>query len=62
MRLVFAVDDGLMSGNANFADIMFLAAFIVFVVAAVLRALAHAVDGFLVAVGLALVSLAWLVL
>jgi len=35
LATLFAVDDGLMSGNANLADILFLAAFVVAIVAAI---------------------------
>lgn len=61
---MIAVDDGIWSGNFNFADVMFLVAFIVFVIAAVIRLLAKpiAIDFVLVAVGLACVSLAWLLI
>jgi hypothetical protein len=55
-------DVGITSGHNTLADLLFLIAAIVFGVAAVLRLMAHAVDGFLVAAALGLVALAWFVL
>ena len=60
--LLAAATVGITSGHNTLADVLFLAAFIVFVIAAVVRAMAHAVDDVLVAAGLALVALAWFVL
>jgi uncharacterized membrane protein len=57
-----AVDDGIVSGNLTFADIMFLVAVIVFLVAAFLANQAKALWGLAVSVGLAAVALGWLVL
>jgi positive regulator of sigma E activity len=57
-----AVDDGIVSGNLTFADIMFLVAFIVFLVGAYLASNAKALWATAIAVGLACVSLGWLVL
>ena len=53
------------SGNTGFADIMFLVAFILFVVATLLRLLkppSAPYDGVLIAGGLAAIALGWLVL
>lgn len=50
------------SGETDFADILFLVAVIVFVVGAVLAYTTKALWAVLVSVGLAAVSLAWLVL
>lgn len=60
--MLFGIDDGLVNGNVNMADVFFLVAMIVFIVAAVIRFLAHAWDSAFVATGLAVLSLAWLVL
>jgi hypothetical protein len=56
------VDDGVVSGNFTFADIMFLVAFIVFLVGAFLAYGAKALWATLVAIGLAAVSLGWFML
>jgi hypothetical protein len=50
------------SGNLDLADVAFLIAVVVFVVAAVLRFLARTFDSALVASGLALATFGWLVL
>ena len=60
--MLLGADDGLVNGNLNLADILFLAAFIVAVVVAVIRFIAHSVDGALMAVAVALITLGWLVL
>jgi hypothetical protein len=52
----------LVDGKTDLADVLMLIAFILFVVVAVLRWIAHNIDGMLVAVGLACLSLAWFVL
>lgn len=57
-----AVDDGVVSGNLTFADIMFLVAMIVFLVGAFLAYGSKAMWATLVAIGLAAVSLGWFVL
>jgi hypothetical protein len=59
---LLAVDDGLIRGNLDAADLLFLVAAVVFGVAAFLRFTARAVDAGLVAVGLCLTAIAWLVL
>lgn len=59
---MFAVDDGVVSGNLTFADIMFLVAMIVFLVGAFLAYGAKALWATLVALGLAALSLGWFVL
>lgn len=50
------------SGNTGFADVMFLVALIVFLLGAVMAFQAKALYAAVVAVGLAAVSLGWLVL
>ena len=50
------------SGEVDVADILFLVAIIVFVVVAVLGAMRHDLETILGGVGLAVLSLAWLVL
>ena len=64
LATLFAVDDGLMSGNANLADIFFLAAFVVAIVAAIVAwiVLPRSIVLTLISVTIALVALAWLVL
>lgn len=61
---LLAVDDGIVNGNLDLADMLFFAAFVVFVVLAIL--LATAGPARLVAVlspiGLALLALGWFVL
>lgn len=67
---MFAVDDGIMNGNFNLADVLFLIAAIIFAIAAILPFTHQAVDGTarvgvrtaLIPVGLCLISIAWLVL
>lgn len=60
--MLLAVDDGLVSGNLNLADVLFLVAMVLFIVAAVLCFIARSWPAAFVATGLAVVSLAWLVL
>jgi hypothetical protein len=60
--VILAADDGIFSGNFNLADIAFLVALILFVIAFVVRLQARAIDAAIVAAGLACVSLGWLVL
>ena len=59
---MIGVDDGVVSGNLTFADIMFLVAFIVFLVGGFLAYGAKALWATLIAIGLAAVSLGWFVL
>ena len=67
--VMLGVDDGLMDGNLNAADILFLIAAVVFLIAAILPH-THSrtagtrldVDISLVPLGLCLLSIAWLVL
>jgi hypothetical protein len=49
-------------GHADLADVLFLVAFILFVIVCVMRVLAHGVDGAIIAAGFAVLALAWLVL
>lgn len=60
--LLAAADEGLVSGNADLADILFLVAFIVFVIVAIIRFQARALDTALAAVALAAVALGLFVL
>jgi hypothetical protein len=64
LSLLLAADDGVINGNLNFADIMFLAAVIIFIIGAVLAAMIKPVALWTVLLfaGLACVSLGWLVL
>ena len=50
------------SGEVDWADVLFLVAFILFVIVTVMRVMARAFDGALVAAGLACLALAWLLL
>jgi hypothetical protein len=61
---VLAVDDGIVNGNLDLADIFFLIAVIVFAIAFVLRLMVKPVpvDGLMIAAGLTAVALGWLVL
>lgn len=52
----------IIDGEADFADLCFLIAVILFAVVAVLRFTAKALDGALVATGAAVFALGWLVL
>lgn len=52
----------IIAGHADLADLLFLVALIVFAVAAIERAVSHATDGMLVAIGLAFTAGALLVL
>ena len=58
MTNVFA----LIEGKADLADILFLVAFIVFVIGAVIAAMGRNIEGLVLLAGLACVALAWLVL
>jgi len=59
---MIAVDDGIFSGNANLADIGFLVALILFIIAFVIRIQARAIDAAIIAAGLACIAFGWLVL
>ena len=50
------------SGEADTADILFLVAFILFVITAVMAAMARSIDQVILRAGFACVALAWLVL
>lgn len=64
MHALLAADDGIFSGNANFADVMFLVAFILFIIGAIVAwaIQPRALWATAVSVGLAAVALGWLVL
>lgn len=62
MSTLLAVDDGIINGNLDAADLLFLVAAVLFGVATFLRFTARAVDGGLVALGLCLTTIALLVL
>jgi len=62
MSTLLAVDDGIIHGELNFADLLFLVAAILFGVVTFLRVSAHAVDGALMALGLCLATIAFLFL
>jgi hypothetical protein len=61
--MILAVDDGLFSGNADFADICYLIAVILFVIAALFqyRIPDRVYGGAITSVGLAAISLGLLV-
>ena len=61
---LLAADDGIFSGNNNFADVMFLVAFILFIIGAIVAwaIQPRALWATAVSVGLAAVALGWLVL
>jgi len=59
---MLAVDDGLLQGNFDVADILFLIAAIVFGIATFIAATRSTVEAALVPLGLTLVAVAWLVL
>lgn len=50
------------SGEVDTADVLFLIAFILFVIATVMAAMAKAVDSVIVRAGFACIALAWLLL
>lgn len=63
--LLLAADDGLISGNANFADICFIIAIVAAVLSAVGQFGANQLSkhaGWLLAAAVAFVALGWLVL
>ena len=57
-----AVDDGLVNGNLDLADVLFLIAMVCFLVEAVLRLAKRPILGILVPLGLAALALGFLVL
>ena len=59
---MLAADDGIFQGNFNLADIAFLVALILFIIAFVIRLQARAIDAAIIAAGLACVAFGWLVL
>jgi len=62
MSTLLAVDDGIIHGELNFADLLFLVAAILFGVVTFLRVSAHVVDGALMALGLCFASVGLLLL
>jgi len=64
MSSLLAVDDGIINGNFDFADILFAVAFITFLIAFIVRVLLRPIPlaETLIAAGLACVALGWLVL
>jgi hypothetical protein len=52
----------IVSGEADLADVLFLIAFILFIITAVTRAMARNTDGLLVSAGATAIALAWLCL
>jgi hypothetical protein len=64
MHGLLAADDGIFNGNNNFADVMFLVAFILFLIGAFVAwsVQPRLLWATLIAVGLAALSLGWLVL
>lgn len=60
---MFAVDDGLWAGNFDAADVLFLVALVVFVIAAALAGMDRPdpTRGALIPIGFALLSLAFLI-
>lgn len=64
LQALLAADDGIWAGKLNLADVFFLIAAIVFGIALVVRLMIRPVplDSTLVAAGLMLVALGWLVL
>lgn len=59
---VLAVDDGLMQGNLDAADLLFLVAAVLFGVAAFMQLAGRAVESALVPLGLCVAAIALLVL
>lgn len=55
-------DVGMASGHAGLADALFLVAFIIAVIAVVIRLMARSIDGVLIAAVLACLALGWFVL
>ena len=62
LSALLAVDDGIWSGNLNFADVLFLIAAIVFAIAAVIAFQVKTLYAALTSVGLCAIAVAWLVL
>jgi hypothetical protein len=52
----------IIDGEADLADVLFLLAFLLFCIVAVLHLMRRSIDGALLAFGLAAVALGWLVL
>jgi hypothetical protein len=52
----------IIDGEADLADVLFLLAFLLFCIVAVLRLMARSVEGALMAFGAAAIALGWLVL
>jgi hypothetical protein len=52
----------IIDGEADLADVLFLIAFVLFVITAVTRAMARNIDGLLISAGAAAIALAWLCL
>lgn len=62
MHTILAIDDGLVNGNLNFADLCFLVAFIIFVILFVISVMGKSLSAALTAAGFAFISLGLLVL
>ena len=64
MSALLAADDGIVNGNANFADVCFLVGFILFIIGAIVAwaIQPRALWATAVSVGLACMALGWLVL
>jgi hypothetical protein len=64
MTSLLATSDGIWTGNGDFADVMFLVAFILFIIGAVVAwaIQPRALWATVVSVGLACMALAWMVL
>lgn len=62
MPVLLAVDDGIASGNANAADIFFLIAAILFGIGAIIAYSVKTFYATLIAAGLCMTAIAWLLL
>ena len=62
MLNLLAVDDGIVNGNLDFADVLFFVAFVLFAIAAALAVLKKPYEMLLAFIGLACIALAWFVL
>ncbi len=60
--LLLAVDDGIVNGNFDFGDLLFLVAFILFAVAFVWAIVDKSIQGALMLGGLAALALGWFVI
>lgn len=60
--ILFAVNDGLVRGEANGADLLFLIAAILFAVVTYLHLSAKAIEAGLTTLAFCLVAVAWLIL